>query len=266
MTAAEAAPSRDLGRTKDDILRVATEHFQRRGYFGSRVDEIAAETATTKRMIYYCFGSKDGVFAACLERAYDSIRAFEAELHLADRSPREAVAAYVSQTLRYHEAHPELAFLVRTENVLGGGHIDPDHHSSAAIVDLLDGILDRGRSQGVFLADVKGFDLHIAVSALAIYRITNETTIHKLFGVALRDPERLEHDIDQYVSMILGWLTCPGSAEQPAGPVPSPRSRQQRRLRYLNRIRKASDEFFGSHHPHKDAGNGGQGSVLRLAG
>ena len=53
----ESGPARDLDRTRADILAVATAHFARSGFFGARIDEIAAETATTKRMIYYCFGS-----------------------------------------------------------------------------------------------------------------------------------------------------------------------------------------------------------------
>ena len=52
---AEAAPERqrDPQRTRLDILDVATREFAERGYSGGRVDEIAARTRTTKRMIYH---------------------------------------------------------------------------------------------------------------------------------------------------------------------------------------------------------------------
>lgn len=209
-------PTRDLNRTKADILHVATEHFMRRGYFGARVDEIAAETATTKRMIYYCFESKDRLFAACLEEAYAGIRAFESEMHLEELPPREAVARYVAGTLQYHEAHPELALLVRTENVLGGVHIapeSPEHLSSASVVGLLDAVLERGRADGSFSSGVTGIDLHVVVSALANFRIVNAVTIEKVFGLALRGTGRLEHDTEQYVDMVLAWL----SSREPAG-------------------------------------------------
>jgi AcrR family transcriptional regulator len=48
-----AAPERqrDPERTKAEILDVAAREFARQGYDGARVDEIAALTRTTKRMI-----------------------------------------------------------------------------------------------------------------------------------------------------------------------------------------------------------------------
>jgi len=49
---------RDPERTKLEILAVATQEFADRGFAGARVDEIADLTRTTKRMIYYYFGSK----------------------------------------------------------------------------------------------------------------------------------------------------------------------------------------------------------------
>ena len=57
-TRATATPERmrDSARTRTEILDVATSEFAAHGYHGSRVDEIAALTRTTKRMIYYHFG------------------------------------------------------------------------------------------------------------------------------------------------------------------------------------------------------------------
>src|ERR1035437_3759444 len=68
---------RDPERTKLEILAVATEEFARLGFAGARVDEIAARTRTTKRMIYYYFGSKERLYVAVLEKAYEDIRVTE---------------------------------------------------------------------------------------------------------------------------------------------------------------------------------------------
>ena len=57
---------RDSERTRADILDVATEEFATNGYGGARVDEIAARTRTTKRMIYYYFGGKEQLYLAVL--------------------------------------------------------------------------------------------------------------------------------------------------------------------------------------------------------
>src|SRR5512133_63624 len=80
------APTRtnDPERTMAGILEVATVEFGEKGLDGARIDEIAAATKTSKRMIYYYFGSKEGLYRAVLEESYRRVRDVEAELHLQD--------------------------------------------------------------------------------------------------------------------------------------------------------------------------------------
>src|ERR1051325_1391654 len=76
---------RDPEATRANILAIATEELAEKGFSGARVDDIAARTDTSKRMIYYYFGDKEGLFVAVIERAYAGIRQIEANLKL-DRS------------------------------------------------------------------------------------------------------------------------------------------------------------------------------------
>ena len=199
--------SRNLDRTRANILEVATDHFARTGFHGARVDEIANETATTKRMVYYCFGSKAGLFSACLRAEYARIRAYEQDLNLGALDPVTAVDTYVRATIRYHEVHPQLACLVRTENLLDSEHLAGSERTlSRPIIGTLDAVLARGRAEGAFREGISGVELHIAVTALGNYRITNQKTVRMLFDFDMRAPERLEHDLDHYCSMILNWL------------------------------------------------------------
>jgi len=92
MTAKAATPQvRDPERTKAEIIEVATREFAGQGFAGARVDEIAAKTRTTKRMIYYYFGGKEGLFLAVLERAYRHIRSLEQQLDVDHLDPVDAV-------------------------------------------------------------------------------------------------------------------------------------------------------------------------------
>jgi len=94
------------------ILEVATAEFASKGLSGARIDEIAAATRTSKRMIYYYFGSKEGLYIAVLEDAYRRMRSIEAELHLEDLAPEDDLAALDSDSaLRRrlkHYAAPDL--------------------------------------------------------------------------------------------------------------------------------------------------------------
>ena len=86
-----------------NILEVATREFSDKGLAGARIDEIAAATRTSKRMIYYYFESKEGLYVAVLEEAYRRMRAIEAELHLedlyADVAEAEAIVVAVAAEL-----------------------------------------------------------------------------------------------------------------------------------------------------------------------
>jgi AcrR family transcriptional regulator len=77
----------DPARTMTNILDVAMVEFAEKGLAGARIDEIAAATRTSKRMIYYYFGSKEGLYTATLEAAYREMRTQEAQLHLDDLPP-----------------------------------------------------------------------------------------------------------------------------------------------------------------------------------
>ena len=90
------APRRtnDPDRTRRDIVEVATREFAQKGYSGARVDAIASRTRTSKRMIYYYFGSKEGLYLAVLEEAYSSIRRAEATLDLENCRLRQRCAPW----------------------------------------------------------------------------------------------------------------------------------------------------------------------------
>src|SRR3546814_8681747 len=76
------AKTRSPDATKQDIIAVATREFAQNGLSGARVDEIAAKTGSSKRMIYYYFKDKDGLYLAVLEEAYRKVRTTEAQLDL----------------------------------------------------------------------------------------------------------------------------------------------------------------------------------------
>ncbi len=208
--------TRSALRSKAELLQVATTEFARVGYFGARVDEIAAKSSTTKRMIYYYFGDKDGLFTAVLEHAYADIRAAELALDLADVAPLPAMHRLIEHTLRWHYANPALARLVSSENALDAVHLRSSTRQAGAnlpIVELVGDILARGRADGTFARDVSALDLHLRMTALALFRVTNAPTVEATFGVRMDTPESLDRAVQGITSMICTWLCTPDPAE-----------------------------------------------------
>jgi TetR/AcrR family transcriptional regulator len=60
--------ARDPEATKRRILDAARHEFSAKGISGARVDTIAARAKVNKRMLYYYFGSKEGLFREILRR------------------------------------------------------------------------------------------------------------------------------------------------------------------------------------------------------
>src|SRR5215213_8928088 len=114
---------RDRDRTQGEILEVATRAFAEHGYSGARVDEIAERTRTTKRMLYYYFGSKEGLFVAVLERAYAEIREAERAVDVEHLDPVGAIRRLAELTFDHHESHPDFIRLVSIENIHRAGHM-----------------------------------------------------------------------------------------------------------------------------------------------
>ncbi|MGR6964709.1 TetR/AcrR family transcriptional regulator [Geodermatophilus sp. URMC 61] len=209
----EPAPvrQRDAERTRAEILDVATSEFADRGYAGARVDEIAAKTRTTKRMIYYYFGGKEQLYVAVLERAYSRIRSLEQQLDVEHLDPVQAVRELAGLTFDHHEAHPEFIRLVSIENIHRAEHIARSEALSGLAnpaLDVLGRILERGWDAGVFRDDVDALDVHQVISAYCIFRTANRHTWRALFGRDMLDPERREHQRRLLGDLVVAHLTA----------------------------------------------------------
>jgi AcrR family transcriptional regulator len=209
-----AAPAsdrrRDADRTRRDILAVATSEFAERGYSGARVDEIAARTRTTKRMIYYYFESKEGLYAAVLEEAYAAIRRQEQAIDVEHLEPVVAIRTLAELTFDHHERHPEFIRLVAIENIHHAQHLarlpDLDALSSPA-TRVIEAILDRGWADGVFRPDVDALDVHMMISAFCVFRVANRHTWQTLFGRDLLDPSRRGDQRRTLGDLVVAYLT-----------------------------------------------------------
>ena len=87
------------------------------------MDEIAERTRTTKRMIYYYFGSKEGLYIAVLERAYARDPRRRADVDVDHLDPVAAIRRLAELTFDHHEAHPDFIRLVSIENIHRAEHM-----------------------------------------------------------------------------------------------------------------------------------------------
>src|SRR5438094_1061107 len=183
---ARSAPSRkyDPEKTKRDILSMATKEFAKHGFNGARIDAIAARTSTTKRMIYYYFGGKEQLYIAVLEEQYANIRAYEAGLQLDLLEPEQAIRRLTEFTFDYDHAHPDFVRLVAIENIHHARHLAKSskiRRVNSTVIDTIDAILDRGQQQGKFHTRLRAVDVHMLMSALCFFHVSNLHTFGAIF-------------------------------------------------------------------------------------
>lgn len=182
----------DPEKTKRDILSVATKEFAKYGFNGARIDAIAARTSTTKRMIYYYFGGKEPLYIAVLEEQYAKIRAYEAGLQLDLLEPEKAIRRLTEFTFDYDHAHPDFVRLVAIENIHNARHLAKStkiRGVNATIVDTIEAILLRGRRKKIFRAGVRAIDVHMLMSALCFFHVSNLHTFGTIFRSDFLSPK-----------------------------------------------------------------------------
>jgi AcrR family transcriptional regulator len=207
-----AAPRRkDSERTKAEILAAAIREFSERGLNGARVDSIAARTRTNKRMIYYYFGSKERLYIAVLEDAYRRIREAEKQLRLDDLPPAEAIRTLAEFTFDYHWRNPQLAKLVVIENIHKGKNLSRSKTISSfnlSIIDAIAKVLRRGAQDGVLRADIDPVELHMSVSALSLFHVTNRYTFGTVFRRDMMSGEAIAQRKKEIVDIISRYVSA----------------------------------------------------------
>ena len=205
----ETGRTNDPERTKANILAVALKEFAEKGLAGARIDEIAEATHTSKRMIYYYFGSKEGLYLAVLEESYRKVRATESQLHLEDLDPETALRRLVGFTFDHHLANEDYIRLVMSENIQRGQFLA----QSATIQDLnvpaissIMRLYERGVAQGVFRPGLDAVDIHASISALSFFNVSNRHTFGLIFKQDTRSPAYIAHRRDSVIDMLVRYL------------------------------------------------------------
>lgn len=186
---------------RDRIFASALRHFSQKGYAATSLREISEDAGTTKPMIYYYFGSKEGLYAGIVRQILEEMaEAIRARLP-AEAPVTEQVLAYCERYLDYFLQQEEIIALVLRE-VFGLGGVPMAEFSQALGERVrlpLDEILARGMDAGELRKD------SVPVCATAITGILNMFILAHVFGGAEIDRNAPLQQVRYY----LAGLACP---------------------------------------------------------
>ncbi len=201
--------TRDADRTQQAILRAAMGEFAEAGLGGARIDSIAERAGINKRLIYYYFTSKDGLFLAVMEQTYADIRQAERELQLETAPPADALRRLVVFTWEHYLAHPEFLTLLNSENLHRARHLKKSsriREMNSPLIQTLGDVLERGRREGLFRGGVDPLQLYISIAGLAYFYLSNKHTLSTIFGRDLMTAKALSQRLSHITEVVMGYV------------------------------------------------------------
>ncbi|MGW4339737.1 TetR/AcrR family transcriptional regulator [Rhodococcus koreensis] len=198
-TRGRATSTRQPGRAgsgRETILRAAVENFQRRGYHGTSIRDIARDADITPASIYHHFPSKQRILQEIMEEVLNEVISLtHAAVVRAGPSPVGQLEALMQAWVLYHTNN-------RAEALIGASEIrsldEVGHRIVVALRDrqqqLFRDIIERGVSEGEFVTpyprEAARAIINMGYSIASWYRPGGELT-----------PEELA---DRYVVLALG--------------------------------------------------------------
>jgi TetR/AcrR family transcriptional regulator len=207
----------NLNVTRQRILDVATQEFSAKGYDGARVDDIMRLSKVSKNLIYHYFGSKEKLFIAVLESAYQGLHAYQTTWPLDVSSPIDGIRKLVKSTFKYWRDNPEFIGLLNSENFHKGKHLKKSKLTKAGYAGLMGNIgklLKEGEASGDFRTGVDPVELYISISALAYHYISNRHTLSYLLDRKLSAEGEMRARIQHIEELTLGYLRYGASASK----------------------------------------------------
>ena len=183
---------------KARIFSAAIAVFAEHGLSGARMEQIATEAQTTKRMVVYYFKSKEQLYQEVLQHVYARIRETEQQLGLENVPPVEALVRLVRWSVRYHATHADYMRVICMENMQRGkwlkssGELKPLNRTALSILE------DDAR------------DVHRLISSFSFYQVSNFYTFSSLYLddplPAIDDEAMVAHHCDIAVRAVIRFV------------------------------------------------------------
>jgi AcrR family transcriptional regulator len=170
---------RNRAAREQEILEAAERIFGERGYQGTSMDDVAAEVGVSKPLIYQYFGSKDGLFLACLARLRVQLLETVSDAVMAAADAEDALYEGFLAWFRFLDEHPQAWSVLIDEGMLNSGPAAGPAAAAtdevrAAFIELIGAMvrmnLPPGRSVDADEIEIVAQSISGATERLAVWR------------------------------------------------------------------------------------------------
>ncbi|MCU1487695.1 MAG: TetR/AcrR family transcriptional regulator [Actinomycetia bacterium] len=183
--------TRDAAATQRRILQAARREFAAKGISGARVDAIAARARTNKRMIYYYFGSKDGLFREVLRQQLASRAAQQPETDADTGTWGDRIARRQAMTLGINDYVRLLMWeALETTSSSRKKPLIAQEERMALFAELR-GHVEAAQADGSLRPDLDAGQMLLTELALTMFPVAFPQIVRMATGMEVDDPEFL---------------------------------------------------------------------------
>jgi AcrR family transcriptional regulator len=200
---------RDAAATRARILDAALKEFALKGLDAARVEDIADIAGANRRMAYYYFGSKEGLYLAALEVSYLQLVEVEEAINVEALGPIEAIESLVAAKFEHYVKYPHYIEFVKMENLYQARYLktsDRIAEMRAPLISIIQRVLRRGEALGLFRKGVDPLDLYLSICALGFFVFSNRHTLGVIFDTDVTSAGALARRRALIVTMIKAYL------------------------------------------------------------
>jgi AcrR family transcriptional regulator len=228
VAAIEPPKTRDAARSREAILDAAELLFARRGFEGASLADIGAAAGVSRGTPAYFFGSKEGLYAAVLERV-DARRdaalrpAFAPLVEWSGSAPEptgrtleQVLGQAIDGYLSFLYEHPSYVALIEREAIDGGTRLAATPHHSTVIEDALRALRRGADRHGLRPFDVRSVKLSFV--ALCFFPLAHRATFLPAIGIDPDSPRFLSQHRRDVLGVLLHLIRDPGQGSRAEAP------------------------------------------------
>jgi TetR/AcrR family transcriptional regulator len=204
---------RDPENTRQKILAAAEAEFSEKGFYGARIDGIAAAAGVNKRMIYQYYGKKKDLYTAVFIYVYSRLGERETEVLGAETDCIMAVKKIIASYFSYLAENPSYISLLLQENLNKGQGIRGIDFSKTRDIGLkqMRTHIERGKKEGIFRKEVPTGEVIISLLMFTFANFSNHYTLSRIIKKDLLEKRAMRRRKDHVTEMFLRYLCEPGA-------------------------------------------------------
>ena len=195
--------------TRGRILEAAEAEFSEKGISGARIDSIASNAGVNKRMIYEYFSGKEGLYRTVLINVYNRVSLWEEGFVSSSDEPCCVIRGLVHSYFDFLTQNPSFVRILLWENLNGAIVLKQSGESNlkAVAIDLITGVIARGKEQGVFRKDADEYQVTLSLLNFAFSYFANIHTLSYVLSSDLLDSDKISERADFISDILIKYLS-----------------------------------------------------------